>query len=386
MKNLIVVLLAILFFASCNNENKISLKGDLKNAEDQLIKLSILTVGHTNFVDSIRINEKSDFKFKFEASQPDFYILECGKKQITLFLEPGEHILFSADMLAMNDYKVEGSAGSLAIKEMNSSLKKAESEIDSLINIFNEKKDLKEYQLIKNDIDKAYTKAFVDHRKELISFIVANQNSLISIYPLYLKYSNGNYVLNDNSDINYVKLVAERLSENYPDHAQTKALLNDFKELQIRFQQKMIADLAADSKVIITSIPEIELPLANGKMKSLSSLKGKPFLLYFWAPWNKECISFNPLLVNLYKEYHSKGFEVYAVALDQQKDAWEKAIKFDNMDWINVIDLKALESYYASIYNVSKLPTHFLVGKDYEILGKDLTKNEIVRVLNSELK
>ena len=96
-----------------------------------------------------------------------------------------------------------------------------------------------------------------------------------------------------------------------------------------------------ESEIAINNnTPEIVLPTANGEMVALSSLKGKVVLVEFWASWCKTCQEENCYVFKpLYDQYKDKGFEIYAVSLDKDKNSWLKGIERDGLPWINVTDL-----------------------------------------------
>lgn len=132
--------------------------------------------------------------------------------------------------------------------------------------------------------------------------------------------------------------------------------------------------------------PEISLPDPRGKVRSLSSLKGKVVLLDFWASWCGPCRRANPHVVEMYKKYKSKGFEVFSVSLDRPegKDKWIEAIKQDGLVWDNhVSDLKFWQSAPAATYGVRSIPRTFLISREGKIvavnprdnLEAELTKN-----------
>ena len=69
----------------------------------------------------------------------------------------------------------------------------------------------------------------------------------------------------------------------------------------------------------------------------------------------------------------AKGFEIYSVSLDQQKDRWVKAIEKDGLAWKNhVSDLKGWQSEGAGIYGVRSIPASFLIDAEGKIIGKNL--------------
>lgn len=118
--------------------------------------------------------------------------------------------------------------------------------------------------------------------------------------------------------------------------------------------------------------PEIELENPDGTTIKLSSTKGNYVLIDFWASWCRPCRTENPNNVKLYKKYHDKGFEIYAVSLDKDRDSWLKAIESDSLTWIHVSDLQFWQSKGAKIYNVSGIPHTVLLDKEGKILDVGL--------------
>jgi peroxiredoxin len=132
--------------------------------------------------------------------------------------------------------------------------------------------------------------------------------------------------------------------------------------------------------------PEISLKNPDGKLIALSSLKGKVVLLDFWASWCRPCRAENPNVVRLYNKYKNKGFTVYSVSLDQNKDKWLAAISQDKLTWSNhVSELTGWKSSAGNKYGVSSIPKTFLIDVNGKIIAYDLRGNDLEKKLSEIL-
>ena len=136
----------------------------------------------------------------------------------------------------------------------------------------------------------------------------------------------------------------------------------------------------------LTYAPEIALPNSHDSIIKLSSFTGKVVLIDFWASWCGPCRAANPQVRRLYKKYGGKGFEVFAVSLDDKKTEWLKAIKHDKLVYTNVIDRDAWYSKIAEQFFVDEIPASFLLDKKGMIVGIDLDGKELEKKIESLLK
>jgi len=155
------------------------------------------------------------------------------------------------------------------------------------------------------------------------------------------------------------------------------AMLKAYPENEFVKQNHQLVEV--ERKTAIGSLaPDIELTDPSGKIRKLSSLKGKVVLIDFWASWCGPCRKENPNVVATYNKYKDKGFEVFSVSLDKDRDAWLAAIAKDNLIWPNhVSDLKYWKSAGAATYGVSSIPFTVLVDKKGKIVAKKLRGEEL---------
>ncbi len=139
--------------------------------------------------------------------------------------------------------------------------------------------------------------------------------------------------------------------------------------------------------------PELDFISPEGKLISLSSLKGKVVLIDFWASWCGPCRRENPNVVNAYDKYKDekfkvgKGFTIYSVSLDNNKERWESAIEADNLKWPNhVSDLKGWRSAAATKYGIRSIPDNFLIDENGIIIAKRLRGENLENVLKQLIK
>ena len=376
-------LLPLLLLLSCSKGTKVEIKGVISNANKTMLYLDEQGLGEVRKIDSVLVRKDGSFRLRDRIDYPTFYNLHTGNKQIIpLLLTPGTTAEIRTDMEHfVSGYQVQGSEESGYLQELNNRLARTRHQVDSIRKVLARNPDAD--TAFMQDLSDAYDQIIERQRHYSIEFILEHITSMASIYALYQKIDDNNFVLNENRDIQLVKITGQALDTIWPESEHVQALQRDAANLENSLYSQRWQQVA---EAIGSSFPEIRLPDPDGDTIALSSLKGKVILLSFWASWDRASVAQNIQLKGIYERYHEKGLEIYQVSFDSTKEAWTKAIAYDELPWINVSELSYPESRVAGVYNITELPAFFLIDRKGQIQGKnynriDLDRN-IQRLLN----
>ena len=389
MKNFIILVFIISVLASCGPEKKVRINGSLSGTNAEKIYLQELSTSRN---DTVQLDAKGKFSFKYKISQPTFYSLTVNNKAITLLAHPGEKMTISGDARHLPlTYSVEGSEESQKIRRLRQRMEHTVFVGDSLYRTLKMFEGNRNLVNIQRQMEWNYISEVDSLRAYNIRFMEENPRSLAVIYVLYQQLSQNFYLFNQeddvksfplfnrDDDIRYFRKADSAFYRRYPKipivntlHANVLTMNEQYNAKQLN---RMFFMLGKDA-------PEIALQTPDGKIAKLSANKGKYVLIDFWASWNAPCRTENISLLNIYNKYRQQGFEVYQVSLDQTRSAWERAIKEDDLPWINVCDFQSWESDIVKLYGVETIPANFLIDREGSIITKNLKGDALDKKLS----
>lgn len=107
--------------------------------------------------------------------------------------------------------------------------------------------------------------------------------------------------------------------------------------------------------------PNFQLRDMDGRVVSLSDLRGKVVLLNFWATWCGPCRIEMPAMERLYRTYDRKDFEILAVSTDAQGIAVTRPFQQENK--LSFPILHDSDFRVGLSYGARTLPMTFMVDR-----------------------
>ncbi len=359
IKNMNVALLALFALASCSQgqskdkpgtgDDIVVLQGTVQNPASGHIILEEVQGNNVVPVDTFTLGADNTFKENLTVKEPGFYRLNFyGKKMVNLVLDD-ENVQITADIENAEQPKVEGSKDTEYLQQINAVVMNSQQKVRALeeeyIKARNEQNAARMKELEERYLELEYEK------KEQVKDKLRNMES--SIAQVY-----GISYLSQEEDFPFLDSLSNRLQKDLPDSKYVKDFTQGVNNMR--------------STVVGATAPEISLPNPQGETKNLSDLRGNVVLIDFWAAWCGPCRRENPNVVKAYNKYNSKGFEVFGVSLDRNREDWVKAIEKDGLVWTQVSDLKYFNSEAAQKYNINAIPATILLDRDGKIIARNL--------------
>jgi thiol-disulfide isomerase/thioredoxin len=358
-----IMLLGIVYAQSPIN---VEISGNIINFQKDTISISQY-YGGTNYRDFLKakVDKKGNFLFKGQLPVQDIYVIRVSESQhLNLILRNNSNIQVFGD--AKNFIAFHNIVGSDESAQLNKYVVQMQ--------VYNAKKDsanryLQAHPEQESQVNQSFAPIYYEYENFKKNYLTTNQNSP-ALLPLLSE-------VDPNQNFEAYEYIVNQIVAGFdgsPTVNQVKGMY-----LQNKQRREEMSFLSPGK-----TAPDFTQPKVDGKPLKLSDLKGKVVLIDFWASWCGPCRKENPNVVKIYQKYADKGFTVLSVSLDKDKNAWQEAIKRDNLLWPNhVSDLKAWSNEAAQLYKVSGIPFTVLVDKEGNIIEKNLRGAELENALKS---
>lgn len=369
MKKILLSIAALLIIVSCNTGTSYKIKGSITGNSDKLNGMVYLSNNDREdpIMDSTQL-VNGRFSFTGTVQTPEmFKIMVPGLPNgIMFFLENTNYTINAADS-ALIDASVIGGVN----QDKWSRHTAANNEILEKYNVRRLSMEVRNPEITEERMNEIYSifDTVQMQTKDLTNRIF-NEDP-VSHYSLYL-LENLAEELSIDSLGNLVQEYQKR-----PEYEGNKALA------------KVVANYEVEKSLQVGQ-PCKDFTIKDIDRKDLTFSevypKNKITMIDFWAGWCSPCRQFNPVLVEIYKEYHKKGFEVVGVSMDVAENQWRDAIKEDKLPWIQTSNIAYWKCPVGKAYNVHYIPQNIFVNSEGVIVARRLGEEEIKTFLEENLK
>ncbi|MCF8223434.1 MAG: AhpC/TSA family protein [Bacteroidales bacterium] len=356
MKKLVFLSLVTVLLFSCNSQDIYNIKGSIEGVNDGTVYLQKRESGKFVKIDSAQINDEN---FEIEGGSVDYpssyYLSVDGVRGYMMFFLENNELTIKTYADSLFAGEVEGSVSHDEYSAYNEGL---EPYYERNRSLFQQSRDAQQA----GDEEKAaelnsQREAVFDEIQEYnLNFIKENPASYCS--PEILR--SVAYSMSGEEIESFIDNLDPKLME-------TKIII-DLNERVEKLKKVAIGKKA----------PDFTQNDPDGNPVSLSDVLGPDLLLLdFWAAWCGPCRRENPNVVAVYNEFHDKGFDVFGVSLDREKEDWLEAVEADGLVWTQVSDLNYWNNEAAQLYAVSSIPSNFLLDSEGTIIAKNVRGDDL---------
>jgi peroxiredoxin len=375
-KHLLLFLIVVSGLSACSSKStRFNVIGNISGMPQQTVVLEQLNANDIiTIVDSEHSTADGHFELSGVAPEQGLYRIHFHPNKFILLSVDKGNIKITGDWNTLENYTLAGSPASTDLKNFVGAIRKHLSDFNTMSYV------LDTLQAKGNDSMLALAKSdFQDMRLRFTQFVERYADTT-AFEPNAIFAAR---ILNPATEINYLEAFSQSLHRRFPGTKMSKDFGEYFYNVSAKQKHPAKPTASLDDGAMA---PEVTLPAADGKMIALTSLRGKYVLLDFWASWCGPCRGENPTVVAAYEKFKDKNFTVFSVSLDNNKDAWEKAIKDDGLSWIQVSDLKGWSSAAAHTYAVQSIPANFLIDPKGKIIARNLRGDRLEETLQDVLK
>ena len=359
-----------MFIVSCEKkvEPTFTIEGTITSIENNYVLLyqeTDIERKVSTLVDTIFLDTEGKFKAEFNL-QPHLYRLDLGdNNEVILAIDKGQNLNIYINAPDKNQIQ-KTVTGSIDTEKLWAYEDFRDKSLDSLVqSVRREIKALKQTE----DTDQSKIDSLGNlevtnydiHIEELNNFVKTTMGSTIGLYATSIRWRGEENI----NSFDSLVTVFEKAHKNLD-------ISSKLREKITRLQQTSIGGIAAD----------IEMRSANGSTIKLSDVNQQYTLIDFWASWCGPCRRESEALNELYSKYNDKGFEIYGVSLDSNRDKWLAALEKDNRIWANVSSLEGFKTPAAFDYAVTALPDNYLIDATGKIIAKNIHGEALEKILN----
>ncbi|MDE1192555.1 MAG: TlpA disulfide reductase family protein [Arachidicoccus sp.] len=210
-------------------------------------------------------------------------------------------------------------------------------------------------------------------------------DSLIIIYDKFAKENPGSYLVAyafpNIPDFSYKKYYLMYLS--LPDSVKNSFYGRNFYSRLMATKNVEANEKNNEKEAELPTIIGIDTAFNNYTLNKNFYKRHRYSLIEFWASWCGPCRRINQDLIKKELLLKEKGVFLVGVSLDNSGESWKIAINEDKTNWLQISDLKAMESPVVKYLRLESIPFNVVVDANGKIIKQNIYGQELDNFLNS---
>lgn len=349
MKNKILLCCALLKFTLTFSQTEIKMKGHISSSDkinDTINFICPFMLSNGVYYDVSKLSAKifeNDFETKFHLNYPHMFTwsLNSEKKSGIFNMQPFFIDNTTTEVIFDSAYELKTSNGVTQIEY-------ATKFIPYIFEV--------QYENLKSFLfDEAKDERFLNYIKK-------NPESYIALWILIRRINFEGYS-------GFFEKCAYSFSNKMKSEKLWNILNDELQRIKIHDKKKF---------------PEFLLKNVDLNSEKMTIPKGKYILIDFWFSRCRPCLEQVPMLKSIYNKYNSKGFTIIGISTDKTEniELWKKRIVEKDISWKNYLDENAVIATQQKIFT---FPTNFLLDKDGKVIRKNISSEELEKILEQNL-
>ena len=239
-------ILLVATLTGCGNKQQIVFEGTLENGAGKVIYIEEMTPDSRLFIDSVTLDSKGHFRYKYDMPYKTFYNLHVSENDyVVVSPDYGETIEIAGDYNQLSkSYTLKGGRDSQLLWQLQDYSNQGAEVLSDIVATDSKNRQLladgdmsqQEYDHEREITDSIYLAAFAMQQQYIVHFIEDNLGSLTTLIALYKPFNNRPLVDPANS-FEFYEAILEGLQETMPDNPHTLHFKNMVERTRFQYVQ-----------------------------------------------------------------------------------------------------------------------------------------------------